>query len=160
MPTTTSYTPSRRAGGADDLLHRLLAVLVLPGPGRGGDVDDLVDVREELLEVQGAVVERRGEAEAEVHQRLFAGDIAVVHAAYLGHRHVRFVDDHEGVVREVVHERPGGAPGRPSRQRPRVVLDAGAVALLPQALDVVAGALPQPLRLPVLPPLGEPPVAP
>ena len=42
---------------ADDLLDDLLAVLVLPGPGRGRDVDDLVDVRKELLEAERPVVE-------------------------------------------------------------------------------------------------------
>ena len=58
-----------QAGGADDLLDDLLAVLVLVGAGRGADVDGLIDVALELVEGEGAVVGGGGEAEAVVYQR-------------------------------------------------------------------------------------------
>ena len=70
-----------------------------------------------------------------------------VHAADLGDRLVRFVDDHQEVVREVVEQRPRRAAGGAAGEVARVVLDAGAVALLAQALDVVAGALDEALSL-------------
>jgi hypothetical protein len=119
----------------------------------------LIYVREELVEAQRPVVQRRGQPEPVVRQRLLAGDVAVVHAADLRHRHVRLVDEEEEVVGEVVEERPGlGAAGVgqavvgavAAGQVAGVVLDAGAVPLLPQALDVVACALQQSLGLQVL----------
>src|SRR5207247_9406227 len=68
---------------ADELLDDAAASLAdLPVPGGRGDVDRLADVARELLEVERAVVERRGEAEAELDQRFFAGSGSSVHAAY------------------------------------------------------------------------------
>src|SRR5207253_2096278 len=58
---------------ADELLDDAAAGLAdLPLPGGGRDVDRLADVARELLEVERAVVERRGEAEDELDQRLGA----------------------------------------------------------------------------------------
>ena len=53
----------------------------------------------------------------------------------------------EEVVGEVVEQRPGRLPGCAAGEVPRVVLDARAVPGLAQHLEVVVGALPQPLRL-------------
>ena len=111
-------------GRADQLLDDLLAVLVLPGAGGGRDVDDLVEVREELLEVERPVVQRGRQPEAEVHQSRLARDVAGVHAAELGNSHVRLVDEQKPVVGEVVEERPGGAAGGAAGEMTRVVLDA------------------------------------
>ena len=52
-----------------------------------------------------------------------------------------FVDEHQEIVREVIHQGAGGAPRLPPRQHPGVVLDALAEADLQQHLHVVAGAL-------------------
>ena len=59
---------------------------------------------------------------------------------------MRLVDDQQEVVREVVQQRPGRRAGRPQRQQAAVVLDAGTVADLAQHLQVVVGALLEPLR--------------
>ena len=81
----------------------------------------------------------RGQAEAVVDQHLLAGAVAVVHAAHLGQRHVRLVDEQQEVVGEVVEQRPGRArPGPGAARWRRVVLDAGAVADLAQHLQVVS----------------------
>ena len=69
------------------------------------------------------------------------------HAAQLRDSHVGLVDDEQVVVREVVHERPRGAAAWAPAERLRVVLDACAVARLPQHLEVVARPVLQPLRL-------------
>ncbi len=148
-----------QAGGPDDLLDGLLAHLRLPRPGRGRDVDRLVEVRLELVEAQRPVVDRRRQAEAEVDERLLARDVAVVHAAHLRDRLVRLVDEQQEVVREVVHQRPGNAPGLAAGEVAGVVLDAGAVALLAQALDIVACALDEALGLEQLVLVEEPLVA-
>src|SRR3712207_1209954 len=66
------YRRVNQAGGADDKLHNLLAVLVLVRAGRGADVDALPDVVLELLEGKGAIVGGGWEAEAVLYQ----GDLA------------------------------------------------------------------------------------
>src|SRR5206468_9322842 len=119
----------------------------LPGPGGRGDVDRLADVARELLEIERAVVERRGEAEAELDQRFLAGSVSPVHAADLRHGDVALVDDEQVVFREVVEQRVGRLPRGPAVQVPRVVLDAGGEAHLGEQLEVVARALLQALRL-------------
>jgi len=61
-----------------------------------------VEVVLELAEVERPVVQRRRQAEAEVDQRLLAGDVAVVHAAHLRDRDVRLVDEQQPLVGQVV----------------------------------------------------------
>ena len=136
-----------QAGGPDDLLHHLRECFSLVGAGRGRGVDRLVDVVLELLELQRAVVQGRGQAEAVVDQHFLARAVAVVHAADLRKGHVRLVDEHQEIVGEVVQQRPGRAPRRAPSQVAGVVLDTRAIARLPQHLQVVAGALLQALGL-------------
>ena len=62
-----------------------------------------------------------------------------------------FIDDGEEVVREVVYEALARRTRGASRERPRVILDAVAVAELAHHLDVVFGAFAKPLRLEELP---------
>ena len=61
-----------------------------------------------LLELERAVVERGGEAEAVLHQRELPRAVAVVHPADLRDGDVALVHDHEEVLGEVVEE-AGGA---------------------------------------------------
>jgi hypothetical protein len=49
-----------QAGGPDDLLHHVGAVLQLPWPRGGREQDDLAGPLDELLEPQGPVVQGRG----------------------------------------------------------------------------------------------------
>ena len=114
-------------------------MLELVGAGRCGDVDRLPGALLELGEVEGPVVERRGQPEAVLDEHLLAGPVAAVHGANLGQGHVGLVDEEHVVLGEVVHQRVGGAAGLSLGQVARVVLDAGAVARLAQHLHVVAG---------------------
>ena len=121
--------------------------LQLVRPRRGRHVEGLGDVGAELLEHERAVVEGRREPEAVLDQRLLARAVAVVHPPDLRHGHVRLVDDHERVRRQIVHQGGRVLTGLPPRQVARVVLDAVAVPQLPEHLHVEQGPLLEPLRL-------------
>ena len=83
----------------------------------------------ELLEVERPVVERRGQAEAVLDQRLLARAVAVVHAAHLrdasGGSRRSIISD---VLGQVVEQRRRRLAGRAAGEVARVVLDAVAVA--------------------------------
>ena len=100
------------------------------GPGRRRDQHQLVDPVEELVELERPVVDRRGQAEAEVDQRLLARAVALVHAADLRDRLVGLVDEADEVVGEVVDQRVRRAARRAAVEDPRVVLDPEAEAEL------------------------------
>ena len=137
-----------QAGGADHLLdHHAARLLQLVGPGRRRDVDHLAEPLLELLEAERPVVERRGQAEAVLDERLLALLVAVVHPAHLRDRLVRLVDHHQHVLRQVVEQRRRRLAGLAAGEVARVVLDAVAVAGLAQHLEVEHGALVEPLRL-------------
>src|SRR5439155_14338206 len=114
---------------ADDLLHddaaRFLELVVAR---RRRNVDRLPREPLELVEPEGAIVERGGEPEAVVDQRLLARAVPFVHAPDLGNGDVGLVDDQEEILREIVEETLRPLPGLPSGKRARVVLDSGAVA--------------------------------
>ena len=114
---------------------------------RRRDEDHLVDLAEELVEAERAVVEGGREAEAVVDERLLARAVALVHPPELRHGLVRLVDVDDEVVGEVVDQRERVRARRPAFEHPRVVLDPVAEAELLQHLDVVLGALPDPVRL-------------
>ena len=84
-------------------------------------------------------------------QRVLSRPVAFVLTVELGHGDVRLVDDREEVGREVVEQGVGPLPGRAPVEVAGVVLDARADADLPEHLQVVGGAHPQPLRLEELP---------
>ena len=134
----------QQARGSDYLLHHLVAHFHFVRAGGGGDEDNLVHVILEFPEVEGTVVHGRGQAEAELHQRILAGGVAVIHAPDLGKGHVGLVDEHEEVFGEVVHEGPGGAARGATADVTGVVFNAGAVANLGHHFHVVAGAGLQP----------------
>ena len=119
----------------------------LVGTGGGGYEDGLGRHPLELVEAQGPVVERRGQAEAVLHQGLLAGAVSPVHAPELRDRHVTLVDDEQRVRRQVVEE-AGRRLARPAPgEKARVVLDALAVSELLHHLDVETGALLEALGL-------------
>ena len=99
----------------------------------------------ELVELQRAVVERAGQAEAVLDQRLLAAAVAGEHAANLRQGDVRFVDDQEEIFGEEVDERVRRLARLAAGEPAGVVLDAGAVADLAQHLEVVAAAGLEPL---------------
>ena len=136
-----------QSGGAHDLLHDPVGHLQLPRPGRRGHVHDLLHPLLELLEAERAVVDRARQPEPEIDERGLPRDVALVHPVELRHRHVRLIDHDEVVVREVVEERVRRATGLATVDVARVVLDPRAEADLPEHLEVVRGAHPEPLRL-------------
>ena len=100
-----------------------------------------------LIEIQRAVVVGRGQAEAVVDQALLARMVARVHRAHLRQRDVRFIDEQQKILGEVIQQRAGLAAGRAARHDARIILDALAHADLAEHLDVVARALLDALRL-------------
>ena len=136
-----------QARGSDDLLHGFGAHALLEVAGRGAHEDELRDARLELVEAQGPVVQGARQAEPVLDERDLAGAVALVHAADLGQRHVRLVDDAQHVFGEVVDERVGGLAGGATVEVARVVLDARAEAHGLEGLKVVVGALLQALGL-------------
>ena len=97
--------------------------------------------------VKRTVVERRGQAEAVLHQRFLARAVAVIHAVQLRHGLVRFVDEHQVVARKIIEQRRRRFARQASGEVARVVLDAMAVAHGLDHLQVVHGALVHALRL-------------
>src|SRR5579884_796305 len=144
-----------QAGGPDDLLDDLLAVLALVGAGRGRDKEGLADALLELVPLERAVVSGRGQAKAVLDERVLAGLVAVVHAAQLRDRLVALVNDDQEVLREVIEQCVRRRARRAPIQEARVVLDAGAVAQLLHHLKVEISALLNTLRLQQLAPALE-----
>jgi hypothetical protein len=105
-----------QAGGADDLFGEDAAGLLhLPGARRGRDEDGLRAHRVPFLELQRAVVDAGGQAEAVFGQRRLAAEVAAIHAADLRHGDVAFVDESEalsGQVFEQGRRRLAGGGGR------------------------------------------------
>ena len=127
----------KQARGANHLLDvTAVGFRQFVGAGRGGNVDHLLDAAFPLVEPQRAVVQRAGQAETVLDQRHLAIVVAEVHAADLGHRDVRLVDEQQVVVGKEAHQRVGGRVGLAARERPAVVLDARTIADLLQHLDV------------------------
>ena len=137
----------QKARRTDDLLHLLLAHLLLVVARRGRHVDELRHARLELIEAQRAVVQAAGQTKPVLGERDLARAVALVHAADLRHGHVALVDDAQEVFREVVDERVRRLAGRAAVHVPRVVLDAGAEPHRLEHLQVVVHAHLQPLGL-------------
>ncbi len=106
-----------------------------------------MDLLDELLEAQRAVVRRGGQAEPVLDEVLLAGAVALVLAVQLRHGHVRLVEDHEVVVGEEVEQGVRRRAPTAALDGSGVVLDAVAEAELLHHLEVVLGAHAQALRL-------------
>ncbi len=93
---------------ADDLFdHPAGRSLQLVDPRRRRDVEGLTDAALELVEVERAVVEGRGQSEAVVDEGQLARAVARVHPADLGHGDVGLVDDGQEILGEVVEQGEG-----------------------------------------------------
>ncbi len=101
----------------------------------------------ELFEVERAVVEGGGQAEAVVDEVLLAAAVAVPHAVDLRNGDVGLVDEEQEVAREVVEQRGRRLAGQTAGEVARVVLDAVAVADGLDHFEIEAGALVDALRL-------------
>ncbi len=78
------------------------------GAGRRRDVDGLIDAVLELFEGERTIIKRGRHAETVIDQRLFAGAVAVKHAADLRNGGVRLVDEEQVILRHVVEQRRRG----------------------------------------------------
>ena len=127
--------------GPDDLLHNLARAGPLVLAGGGGDIHHLVEPFFKLVELQRAVIEGAGQAEAVLHQGGFPGPVAVEHGPHLGEGGVALVDEEHKVFWEIVQQGMGRRPHWTALDHPGVIFDAGAVAQLLHHLNVVHGAL-------------------
>ena len=100
-----------------------------------------------FLEAERPVVHAGGEAEAILRERRLAAEVPAIHAADLRDRHVAFIDEDDGVVRDVLEERRRRFAGLASRKVARIVLDPRAASGCLQHFQVKARALLQPLGL-------------
>ena len=151
-----AYGRIEKARGAYDLLdHDALAALELIVGWSGAYEQCLARERLELVEGEGAVVERGREAEAVFHQVLLARAVAAVHGAYLRHRNMAFVDDGDEVLGKIIEKTEGSLALAASVEVARVVLYAGAVAELLYHFHVVGDALFEALGLELLALLAE-----
>ena len=132
---------------AHHLLDHLAAVLLLVIPRRGRNEHRLRRQGFPLLEAQGSVVQRRGQAKAVFHQGFLARAVALVHAADLRHRNMAFVDEQQAVLRQVFEQGRRRFARRSAGQVARIVLDAAAIAQLHHHLDVVVHPLLETLHL-------------
>ncbi len=131
---------------ADHLLDDFAAgFFKLKFAGRGRDENHLVPHLFEFLELQGAIIERAGKAEAMLDQHLLALAVAVVHRVDLRHGHVRFVDDQHEILREIVDQRVRFFAGLAAVEVAAVVFDPAAIADFQDHLQVVLGSRQQSL---------------
>ena len=139
---TTRMGGSRRPVGRMTCSdHDALAALELIVGWSGAYEQCLARERLELVEGEGAVVERGREAEAVFHQVLLARAVAAVHGAYLRHRNMAFVDDGDEVLGKIIEKTEAVVALAASVEVARVVLYAGAVAELLYHFHVVGDAL-------------------
>ena len=101
----------------------------------------------ELLEGERTIVERRGHAEAVIDQRLFARAVAVIHAAKLRNGLVRFVDEEQKILRDVIEQRGRRFAGQAAGKVARIIFDAVAIADGAHHFDIEMRALHDALRL-------------
>ena len=144
----------QQARGPDDLLHDLIRLTALVLRRGGGDEHRLMEPLLELIELQGPVVE--GAGKTVLDKALLPGPVAVEHGPDLGQGHVALIYEQYEIIREVVDQRHGRGPHRPSGDDPAVVFDAVAVPQLPHHLNVVGGPLANALGLHQLAVLREP----
>ena len=123
--------------GSDDLLHHLAAAQrKFHFTWRSGREYHLADDAEELVSVQGPVVEGGGQAESIFDEGEFSGPVSLVHAADLRECDVRFVDEGEKFCWKVIEQAGRTLTRQTSREVATVVLNAGAHARLEEHIDV------------------------
>ena len=138
----------QHTGGADHLLHHLaIALLQLPVAWGGAHKNALARLLPELLPLERPVVSSAGQAEAMLDQHLLATLVAVVHRLQLAAGDVALIHHQQPVVGEVIDQAFRWRARFATSQVTGVIFHAVAVAHLLQHLQVVGGALLQPLGL-------------
>ena len=134
-------------GRADDLLDDLAAGLFqFEFAGRGRNEDDLVPHLLEFLEFQRAGCPARWEGESRDRPApALRWRSPLYMALNLRQRHVRFIDDQQEILGEIIDQRVRLFAGLAAVEMPAVVFDAAAIADLQNHLQIVFGAGEQPL---------------
>ena len=134
--------------GPDDLLgNDALGLVHLVFARCGRNVDHLMQQGTELVELQGTVVQGRGQAETIIHKGLLARAVAFEHAAHLRHGDVGLVHEQDEILGEIVEQAGRRFPGLAAVQMAGIILDAVAVAQLLDHLQIKLCPLLQTLRL-------------
>ncbi len=94
-----------QARRANDLLHVVLAHSQLIVARCGAHIDELRNARHKFVIAQGAIVERRGQAEPVLDKRHLTRAVSLVHAADLRHRDMALVDERRGQAEPVLDKR-------------------------------------------------------
>ena len=147
-------------GRADDALridqtgrpHHLFdenaaGTLQLPAARRRRDVNGLRPHFLPFLELKGAVVDAGRQTEPEIGERRFAREVAFEHGPDLRHGDMAFVDEQQGVFRQILKQSRRWLAGRPTGQIARIVLDPGAGTGRLHHLHIKGGALLETLSL-------------
>ncbi len=135
------------AGRTDHLFGEDAAGLLhLPGAGRCRHGDGVGAHCVPFLEAQWPVVHAGGQAEPVLGERRLAAEVAAIHAADLRNGDVTLVDEDQRIVRNIFEQRRRRLARPAAGEVARIVLDALAGAGGLEHLDVVTGALLQPLR--------------
>ena len=103
-------------------------------------------MRVELVKIQRAVVIRRGQTEAIIHKALLTRAVSGVHGAHLRQRHVRFIDEQQKIIREIIEQCARLAAGLTARKHARIVFDALAHTDLAEHFNIIACTLLDALR--------------
>ena len=119
------YARVHEPRGTDDLFnHPAFRPFQLVSGGRGGNVDQLIDSGVELLEVERAVVQSRGQTKTVIHQGLFPRPVPTVHAVKLRNRYVTLVDKQQEVIGKVIYESRRWLAGLPAGYVARIIFNA------------------------------------
>src|SRR5207302_2660873 len=139
------------AGGTDHLFDNHAGrARQLVGPGGGGNIDHLVGAMLELFEIQRTIIQGRRHTKAKVDQSLFPRAVAMIHPAHLRNGLVRFVDEEQIILRDIIEQSGRRLAGKTARHVARIVLDAVTVSDGAHHLHVKHGALPHTLGLDIL----------
>ena len=114
----------QQARRPDDLLGQIGLDFHFIRTRRSADVNYLVDAFDEFLEFQRPVIQSRRQAEAVFDEVFLARPVAGVHSPQLRQGDVRFVDEDEEVIGEIVEERIRRLTGLAAGQVARIVFDA------------------------------------
>src|SRR5690625_3870112 len=120
-------------------------------PGSCRNKDSLPHSLLKLLELERSIIQSRRQAKAKLDQRLLAGAIPAIHTAQLPHRYMTLVDEHQGIVRQIINQGWRGLARRCAGEMAGVVFNPFAKPQLIEHLHIKTGPLFEPLCLSMLP---------
>ena len=96
--------------------------------GRGGDVNNLIGAVFKFFEGERAIIERRRHAKTVVNESFIARAVAVIHAAHLRNSLMRFVDEEQIVLRNVIEQCGRRFARQTTTEVAGIIFDAVAIA--------------------------------